>query len=356
MRVNYPGLLIERMPSGHLRYRVRRIGNKAVRTLLPVTPDHPDFKRHYDAARHGDPMPAASKAVPRSVQWLVDGYLGHLRKRVEAGLNSDSTLRQRRSLLLRFCAMLDEDGDPFGVLSMDVPPAVLIKARNAWMDKPAEADNLMKAVRAMYVWAVETGSAEVNPAKGISKIHKSKGGAVPWTAADLRKFRDKHPVGTTPYAWLTLTMFSACRIGDAFLLGRKHEVDRDGLWLCWQPAKAGSAPVEMPMLPPLVKALRALKVQGPAYLLTQHGRPFASKNVLGNSVRDWCVAAGLANRSAHGVRKATAELLAEAGCSQHQIMAIMAHTQAKTSEVYTKGAQRRILSADASRAMAGIEW
>jgi integrase len=291
------------------------------------------------------------------VRWLVDGYLAYLQKRIDAGLNSPATLRQRRSLLLRFCAMTDDDGDAYGSLSMDIPPAALVKARDAWMDRPAEADNLMKAIRAMFVWAVDTGAAAVNPGKGVGRIHRSGGGAVPWTAADLRKFRDHHPVGTTAHAWLTLTMFVACRIGDSYQLGRRHEVDRAGqLWLCWQPQKKGSAFVEVPMLPPLIKALRALKVEGAAYLLTSHGRPFASKDVLGNSVRTWCDAAGLPDRSSHGVRKAMAELLAEAGCSQHQIMAILSHTQAKTSEIYTMGAQRRILAADAMQAIAGIEW
>ena len=110
------------------------------------------------------------------------------------------------------------------------------------------------------------------------------------------------------------------------------------------------------MMPPLLKSLRALKVQGPTYLLNSYGRTFSSVNSIGNTVRSWCREAGLDDRSSHGIRKALAELLAEAGCSQHQIMAILAHTQAKTSEVYTKGAQRRILAADAMQALAGMEW
>ncbi|PTR15407.1 hypothetical protein [Cereibacter azotoformans] len=41
---------------------------------------------------------------------------------------------------------------------------------------------------------------------------------------------------------------------------------------------------------------------------------------------------------------------------QHQIMAIMAHTQAKTSEIYTKGVERRTLAAAAFAALAGMDW
>ncbi|RJL02345.1 hypothetical protein D3P06_11375 [Paracoccus aestuarii] len=45
---------------------------------------------------------------------------------------------------------------------------------------------------------------------------------------------------------------------------------------------------------------------------------------------------GLDNRSSHGVRKAAGHLLAQEGCSQNQIMTVHGHTQARTSEVYTR--------------------
>ncbi len=111
----------------------------------------------------------------------------------------------------------------------------------------------------------------------------------------------------------------------------------------------------LPMLPQLKRSLRALKVQGPTYILTEYGKPFASTAGMAGRVKDWCRSAGLFDLSSHGVRKAFAELLAEAGCSQHQIMAVMAHTQAKTSEVYTKGAQRRLMAQDAMKVLAGLE-
>jgi hypothetical protein len=37
-------------------------------------------------------------------------------------------------------------------------------------------------------------------------------------------------------------------------------------------------------------------------------------------------------------------------------MAVMSHTQAKTSEVYTKGVQRRILAADGVAALEALDW
>ena len=204
----------------------------------------------------------------------------------------------------------------------------------------------------------ERGEIAQNPAAGIAPINKApKGGARPWTAADLKAFKRAHPKGTTAHLWLTLQAFTACRIGDAIWLGRDQETIHNGsTWLEWQPRKKGSAPVSIPVLPQLFEATRASNVIGPAYILNEQGRPFASSEALRVRVQRWCIDAGLHGRSSHGVRKAVAELMAESGCTQHQIMAVMSHTQAKTSEVYTKGAERRILAADGMQALADVKW
>ncbi|RHZ92844.1 site-specific integrase [Cereibacter sphaeroides] len=292
------------------------------------------------------------------MEWLVEKYLAHLGSLVEADLASPLTLRQRKSQLRRMCAMQTDDGGTYGEYDMRAPRSAIIAARDQWRNKPGEADNLVKSISAMYRWAIDEAEiATENPAAGIKKLNRGGGGAAPWTAEDLKKFRDRHPLGTTAHLWLTLQMFTACRIDDARKLGRGNEMERAGaLWLEWQPGKRGSAPVSMPMLPQLIVAARAQKVQGVTYLLTDYGKPFSTAESLRNRVRKWCAAAGIEGKSSHGIRKAAGELLAEAGCSQHQIMAIMAHTQAKTSEIYTKGAQRRVLAADAAAALAGLEW
>ncbi|MGC9449795.1 hypothetical protein ACPZJU_22260, partial [Cereibacter johrii] len=112
------------------------------------------------------------------------------------------------------------------------------------------------------------------------------------TPEDLKKFRDRHPLGTTAHLWLTLQMFTACRVDDARKLGRRHEVERAGeMWLDSQPGKKGSAPVSIPMMAPLLRAVRAQKVQGATYLLTDYGKPFSTAESLRNRVRKWCAAA-----------------------------------------------------------------
>ena len=48
--------------------------------------------------------------------------------------------------------------------------------------------------------------------------------------------------------------------------------------------------------------------------------------------------------------------VAESGSAQHQIMAVMAHMQARTSEIYTKGVERRVLASDGITALSTLNW
>lgn len=359
MRVNFPGFLTERNRNGSPRYRVRVENNNSRKLTIPVGPLHPDFPNHYYAARMGEIWnPVSVEAVERSLDWLTDRYLKFLSKMVDAGQMSPATLKQRRSILSRMCDFQDRDGTRYGDCDLDAPTRAFVELRDTWAEHPGAADNLIKSIRALYKWAIERGEIAQNPAAGIAPINRNpKGGAEPWTAQDLLRFKEAHPKGTTAHLWLTLQAFTACRIGDAVWLGRDQETTRNGrTWLDWQPRKKGSAPVSMPMMQPLFDATRESKIIGPAYILNDKGRPFASTEALRVRVQRWCKEADIPGKSSHGVRKAVAELMAESGCTQHQIMAVMSHTQAKTSEVYTKGAERRILASDGIQALANLEW
>ncbi|PKR55182.1 integrase [Thalassospira marina] len=285
-----------------------------------------------------------------SVAWLTTKYIMHLETQVNAGIASELTLRQRRGLLR-------ELKERYGEYSMMMPTHEVIKLRDSLSMTPGKADNMIKAIRAMYKWGCEYGITPNNPALGVSRFNQNKGGAKPWSVEDLKKYRTIHLPGTPAHLCLTLFMFTACRISDAYRLGRDNEITRNGiLGLSWQPQKKGSALVEIPMLPPLIKATRAATVQGKTYLLTEHGKPFRSAEGLRNRFKKWCLAAGLDDRTSHGIRKAAGKLLAEEGCTQYEVMAVHGHAEAKTSETYTGSAERWRLARQAMQRLEAMEW
>jgi integrase len=147
------------------------------------------------------------------------------------------------------------------------------------------------------------------------------------------------------HRYLTLLAFTACRIGDAIWLSSNEVVEVEDEefphWMEWQPQKTGSSYVSIPMLPPLYEAVG--DIDG-IFIRSETGEPFASTESLRNRVRKWCAEAGLKNRSSHGVRKAAGAILSEGGATEYQIMAIHGHASPRTSEVYTRSAQRRRLA------------
>lgn len=354
MKINFPGLVPEPLPSGATRYRVRQEGNPKKRITLSVTPDHEEFQEHYLAARKGIKLQPKRTEVERSIRgslgWLCHKHLENLSKRVAAKNASPLTLKKRTGLLKKVVA-------EYGEYSLEMPSKQVVKIRDKYQSTPAMADSLVEALSAMYKEAMALGVCEINPAAGVARIDKGKGGAIPWTPLDLKKYKEMHPPGTQAHLCLTIFMFTACRISDAVWLGRENEYQREGMpALGWQPKKKGSAFVEIPLMPPLYKATRAVKIIGESYLLTKQGKQYASPDALGQHFRKWCKQAGLENRSSHGIRKAAGHLLAQEGCSQYQIMTIHGHTSAKTSEVYTRGVERWGMAKEAMSKLQSMDW
>ena len=128
---------------------------------------------------------------------------------------------------------------------------------------------------------------------GVKSKHKSGGGAVSWTAEDVQMYLATHGPGTMARLWFCLSYATHSRIGDAPTLGPGNEADHDGVrFIEWQPSKSGSAFVSIPMEDLLAQELKHHE-ERPTYLVTEHGRPFASPGSLDNRVRKWIIAAGL---------------------------------------------------------------
>lgn len=87
------------------------------------------------------------------------------------------------------------------------------------------------------------------------------------------------------------------------------------------------------------------------FLVTSSGKPFVSKESFGNWFSAACREAGV-EKSAHGIRKLSATLAADAGGSTHELMAHFGWSNVKQAEIYTKGADRKRLGLASSERVA----
>ncbi len=79
-----------------------------------------------------------------------------------------------------------------------------------------------------------------------------------------------------------------------------------------------------------------------AWLASNLGKPYGNAG-FGNVFKDWCKEAGLPQCHCHGLRKIGAVRAAEAGASEHELMAMFGWEDADMARVYTrKAAQKKL--------------
>ncbi len=146
-------------------------------------------------------------------------------------------------------------------------------------------------------------------------------------------------------------LYLGVRRSDAVLIGKKHE-SRDGLSVTFQVFKGrkkGAKILTLPILAPLRAILDASQLGSETWLETAFGKPHTAAG-FGNIFRTWCVEAGLTQCSPHGLRKIGAVRAAEAGASEHELMAMFGWDDANMARIYTrKAAQKKMAASGAAK-------
>jgi site-specific recombinase XerD len=108
------------------------------------------------------------------------------------------------------------------------------------------------------------------------------------------------------------------------------------------------------IMPRLQEAMDAMPASNHlTFLITAQSDQFTAAG-FGNWFRDVCRAANLpAQCTSHGLRKAAATYLAERGATDHQLMAWFGWTSISQAQVYTKGANRKLMARAAGRLISG---
>lgn len=313
--------------KGKLRARYRRGG---VRILLRGEAGSAEMWAHYNQIV-GD---VDDRASHMTFGDLVEGYLEHLDAKESTGAMSLLTVSSRRHLLT---ALLDE----FGGKSVFMPRRQVFAIRDRLAPTPGKSDNTVKALKAMYNWAIDMEIATSNPCLRVPKLTAASKGHTPWTAEEITAYLSHHEIGSTKHITLALALTTAARVSDLVRLGPDNLVTVGGRSVIrWMQKKGGfKTAAQAPMTDLLLDTLAASPDTGPTFLLTKRGKSFTWKG-LPNHFRRWADEVGVQGKSLHGIRKFVGHAMAEAGATEYEIMSLMGHTDPATSAVYTRGANR----------------
>jgi integrase len=330
---------------GKPRFYFRRAGFKQV--PLPGLPWSPEFMAAYEAALAGQPA-APSRIKPGTLRALAVSYFGSM---VFLSLKP-RTRRVYRNRIEQLCKQKDAIGNACG----DKNAATLqrehiMKMMAALANKPESANLLRKVLRAMMQHAVEIGMRAGDPTRDVKAIRRKSDGIHSWSEPEIAQFEARHAVGTKPRLAEALLLYTGQRRGDVVGMGRQHvrrHIGEDGVvreMISVRQEKTGAA-LDIPLHPDLAVIIAATPSEHLTYLTTQFGKPFTAAG-FGNWFREQCDAAGLSHCSAHGLRKAAARRLAEAGCTAHEIASITGHASLREIVRYTKAADQKRLAVSA---------
>ena len=340
MRLKYVWEDLDR--HDNVRIYVKVPGRKKVR--IRELPGTPQFVAAYQAALEG------VTSQPRQSGRGAFGFIcrayfaSKVFKRLDPG-----TQAWRKNELNRICEKHAEK------------PAALMKPEHirALRDEketPDASNQRLKALRALFKWAVQSGETPNNPTLQVERVWKADtGGHHTWSLGEVKQFEDRHPVGSRARLAMALMLFTTGRREDATRFGPQHvrTVTRqiEGKQVSikrivyTQGKNEHRRPVhlDIPMHPELERVISATPSGHLTFLTTALGKPFTPAG-FGNWFRERCDEAGLHHCSAHGLRKATPTVLAERGATAHMIQSLTGHRTLHEVENYTRAARQALLA------------
>ena len=296
----------------------------------------------YDAALAGQPEEiGASRVRPGTIRALAISYYNSVAFRSMKPI----TQSVYRNIVDRFCREKDKKGEEHGdKRASTLQREHIVKLMATRADRPDSANGLRKALRAMMKQAVEIGLRADDPTRDVKATRVKSAGYHSWTDDEIDQFEKRHSVGSRARLALALLLYTGQRRSDVVRMGRQHI--RDGV-LHVRQLKTG-AELAIPVHADLHAVICESVAGHMTFLVTDFGKPFTAAG-FGNWFREQCDMANLRHCSAHGLRKAAARRLAEAGCTEHEIAAITGHASLREITRYTKAADQKRLAAAAMK-------
>lgn len=336
----FPGVTRVSDRHGKVRWRFRMKGRPPC--YLPGEYASSEFRAAYERALNGEGEegpPPSRAAVHGSFDWLIEHYLRtpdwqKLAKITKKNLGNDID-RFRRAHGTKMVA----DLQPHHVEA--------ILARQA--GTPAAANKLLKLIRRLCNQAIRRGVITVNPAQNVKGYGTNPDGYHTWTDDEIERFEAHHGKASLAVLALRLMLYTGAARQDVAALGWQN-VRRDRI--AYRRKKTGGD-VDLPIHPDLAAALANVPRDQMLFVTWAEGKPYSAET-FGNWFRTRCVAAGLPHCSAHGLRKAGATRLANAGANEFEVMAFLGHRTPDEARTYVKKFSRARLGDSGMEKLLGV--
>ncbi len=314
---------------GHWRTYFRR--GKGPRIKLPAL-GTAEFEAAYAEALAGNPkQPKTPKGRPAAgtIAALIVSY----RKSASYTATRETTRKGYASRL----AHLEEKHGHRTVAGLS-RERIETKILAPFADRPGAAHSILKMLRVLIRHAIATNVLKSDPSLGIKR--PKLGEIRSWSDAEILQFEEHWPVGTRERLAFALHLYTGQRRSDIHRMTWRAITDAGIRVVQQKTGKGLTIPVHPDLAPILATATRAHV----AILTTAYGETFTVDGFSG-FMRDAIRAAGLPiDCRPHGLRKAAGRRLAEAGCSAHEIMAVLGHETLAEAERYTRAAEQTRLA------------
>ena len=326
---------VEAWHDRHGKLRVYFRKGKGGRVSLPSEIDSDEFRRAYADALAGL---VSKKAIKLGA--VQSGTIGAL---IVAYLKSGGFLDLRATTQAGYRSRLDMLRSAHGHRSLSgmSREGIETKILGPFADRPGQRLAILKMLRVLIRHAIALGWLKHDPSAGI---RRPKSGEIrSWTDAEIAQFEARWASGTKQRLAFALMLFTGQRRSDVHRM-TWADVAGDAIRVIQQ--KTG-AKLSIALHSELRAVLAAAARDHVTILNTAFGQPFTVDG-FSQFMRDAIASAGLPIEcQPHGLRKAAGRRLAEAGCSAHQIMAILGHKTLAEAERYTREADQSRLAAAA---------
>lgn len=334
--IDLPYLQVFTDRHGKRRTYYRRRG----RTVsLPGEPGSPEWSEAYWTARASDDRASArhAQASSRTFDALIRTYY-----------SSPDFISLRDSTKRTYRCDLDSFAAEYGTLPVaGLKYRHVLKMMGDMADRPAAANKRLKRLRQVLAMARRMGWVKDDPTEGVKSYRL--GEIHTWTPEEHKAFLDHWGPGSMARLAYMAHLHTVQRRSDVCRLPMPR-TQVEGFRLTQVKT---SKPLVLPIVDVLWREIE-LHPRRMMLLVTAHGEPFGSAASYGNWFRKRCSDAGLPARcSSHGLRKAGAAELADAGCSAHEIQAITGHASLSEVERYTRAANQKRLAESAMAKRSG---